>query len=182
MSLPKSCCETTCICFSLLLLVCAISFLAISLSPASSPLVIFTSRPCTEVANLPSVEIDSCGDLLTHYSITLLVSSHRERLQVDVAWPWYGNECLPWDLRQRYCVLNLRHLLGFLLLYDFGFPNSRRQYSKKSWTFRPTLNIFLCCQTILGKPKFFTTPSLANPPLFLFLHDNCSLDCLHQNH
>ena len=114
-----------------MLLVGAISFLAISSSPATSLLVIFTSWPRTEVANLPSVKIDSCGHLLTRYSITLPVSSHpretkvltfhvtlldRERLQVDVAWPWYGNKRLPWDLRQRHCVLNLRHLLGFLLL------------------------------------------------------------------
>ena len=145
MSLLKSCCESTCICFSLLLFVCAISFLAISLSPATSPLVIFTSRPRTEVANLPSVEFDSGGHQLTRYSITLPVSLHpretkvltfhvrlldREWLQVNVAWPWYSNERLPWDLRQRYCVLNLRNLLDFLLLNDFGFPNSQRQFSK----------------------------------------------------
>ena len=44
MSSPKSCCETASICICLLLLVCATSFLAISLSPRTKPLVIFTTR------------------------------------------------------------------------------------------------------------------------------------------
>ena len=63
--------------------------------------MIFTSQPWSEVENLPSVEIDSCGHLLTQYSITLPVSFHpretqvvtfhvrlvhQERLQIDVAW------------------------------------------------------------------------------------------------
>ena len=79
---------------------CATSFLALILSPSTKPLVIFTSRPRSEVENLPEVEIDSCGHLLARYSITLPVSSHpretkvvtfhvrlldRERLQIDVA-------------------------------------------------------------------------------------------------
>ena len=100
MSSPKSCCETASICICLILLVCAASFLALSLSPVSKTPVIFTSRPRSEVENLPKVEIDSCGHILTRYSITLPVSSHpretkvitfhvrllnREWLQVDVA-------------------------------------------------------------------------------------------------
>ena len=48
-SFRASCCETTFICLFLLLLVCAISFLAVTLSPATTPLYIFTSRPWAEV-------------------------------------------------------------------------------------------------------------------------------------
>lgn len=97
-SSQASYCETTFICIFLLLLVCAIGFLSVTLSPASKTLIIFTSRPRTEVKNLPLVEIDSCGHILIRFSITLSVSSHsretkvvtfhvrllnRERLEID---------------------------------------------------------------------------------------------------
>ena len=70
------------ICIFLLQLVCAIGFLAVTLSQANKPLVIFTSRPRTEVENLPLVKIGSCSHLLTRYSITLLVGSHPCKTKV----------------------------------------------------------------------------------------------------
>ena len=82
MSSPKSCSETASNCICLILLVCATSFLALSLFPVSKPLVIFTSQPRSEVVNLPKVEIDLCGHILTRYSITLPVSSHPRETKV----------------------------------------------------------------------------------------------------
>ena len=111
-----SCWETTFICFFLSLLVCAIGFLAVTLLPASEPLVIFPSRPRIEVKNLLLLEIDSCGNILTWYSITLPSSSHpretkvitfhvrllhRERLEIGAAW-----HCHAWVSFHLYILLD----------------------------------------------------------------------------
>ena len=144
MSSPKSCCGATCICICLLLLVCATSFLAISLSLASKRLVIFTPWPRSEDENLPSVEIDSCGHLLTRCSITLSVSSHprkvvtfhvrlldRERLQVDVAWQWHKQKHIFGFLLERYSLPNFGNIFFVLLLHYLGLPHTSRKHRKK---------------------------------------------------